>query len=84
VSTLRQRRESTDDKAVRLITTGKLTIIRMDENFVFAHCHGDSDTYVLVYEGGHWHCSCKARTDCSHLRALWLVTVRHKDADHPF
>ncbi len=81
MSTLRQRRESTDEKAARLLTSGKLKVVRMDENFVFAHCHGDSDTYVLVYEGGHWRCSCKAHTDCSHLRALWLVTVKPREAE---
>ena len=70
------RRESTDEKARRLLATGKLRIVRMDSNFIHAECQGEHDTYDLFWKDGHWYCSCPARVDCSHLRALWLVTVK--------
>ncbi len=80
MSTLRQRRESTDEKAARLLTSGNLRITRLDENHVHAEVRGDHETYDVLYFDGRWRCSCPARTDCSHLRALWLVTVNHKEA----
>lgn len=72
-------RESTDEKALRLLREGRLTILRLDEHFIYAQCKGDHETYRLTYADGHWNCSCPARADCSHMRALWLVTVRHGD-----
>lgn len=76
MTTLRQRRESTDDKARRLLTTGKLRIVHKDSSFIHAECQGDTDHYDLFYKDERWYCSCEARVDCSHLRALWLVTVK--------
>lgn len=69
-------KERTDDKARRLLSTGKLRIVRMDKDFIHAECKGDNAVYDLFYKDEHWYCSCPARIDCSHLRALWLVTVK--------
>ncbi len=78
MSTLRQRRESTDEKAARLLTSGNLKVIErtIGPSSIRALCRGDHDTYALGWDGERWHCSCPARTDCAHLRALWLVTVK--------
>ncbi len=77
MSALRQRRESTDEKAARLLTSGKLKIDHVGE-YILATCFGDSGVeYALGWDGERWRCSCPARTDCSHLRALWLVTVKY-------
>ncbi len=79
MSTLRQRRESTDEKAARLLTTGRLTVVLLDDDTIMSECQGDHGTYRQTYFGGRWECSCPARTDCAHLRALWLVTVKPRE-----
>lgn len=61
-------------KAMRLLVTGRLRILRVDSNFISAQCKGDSGAmYELLWKDGLWTCSCPARTDCSHLNALWAV-----------
>jgi len=77
--TTRVRRENKQDKGTRLLTHGRLTVTKVDGDRVVAECRGDSgEVYELGYENGRWNCSCLARTDCSHLSALWRVTVRPK------
>lgn len=64
-------------KASRLLIDGRLLIERVDRLFVKASCRGDSgEVYKLGWDGARWFCNCEARGDCSHLRALWMVTVR--------
>lgn len=73
----RATRESKADKGLRYIKEGRLTVTRVDGDVVRAECRGGSgEVYTLGYENGHWNCSCLARVDCSHLSALWRVTVR--------
>ena len=61
-------------KAMRLLVTGRLRILRVDSNFIAAECKGDRGVmYELLWKDGLWTCSCPARTDCSHLNALWAV-----------
>lgn len=77
----RGTRENKQDKGTRLLTHGRLTVTKVDGDRVVAECRGDSgEVYELGYENGRWSCSCLARTDCSHLSALWRVTVRPKPA----
>lgn len=67
---------ATWEKADRLLLEGRLRIRRVDGNEVVAECRGDSGgVYDLVHYDGRWSCSCPARTDCSHLRALWRVVA---------
>lgn len=73
------------DKARRLLIEGRLTVRHVlhleDEGYlIVADCKGDSGE---VYDLSHnplaktpWACTCPARTTCSHLKALQLVTVR--------
>lgn len=74
-----KKRENKADKGTRLLTHGRLTVTKVDGDRVVAECRGDSgEVYELGFENGRWNCSCPARTDCSHLSALWRCTVRPK------
>ena len=73
-----KKRESKADKGLRYIREGRLTVTRVDGDRVMAECRGTNAIYELGFENGHWTCSCPARYDCSHLSALWRVTVRPK------
>lgn len=71
--------ENTDQKARRLLAEGRLTVLAVNDAAVIARCKGDSgEEYMLGWDKNHmnWICSCKARGKCSHLKALWLVTVK--------
>ena len=79
-------RESADDKARRLLTEGRITIMAVDPDArasVVAEAKGDSGAvYALGFDRSTngWRCTCEAASKfgrrCSHLRALQLVTVR--------
>lgn len=70
------------DKARRLLIEGRLIVekVEVDRGMVYATCRGDSGAvYQLGFDPrgqGEWRCNCKARTECAHLKALKLVTVR--------
>jgi hypothetical protein len=66
------------DKSRRLLVDGRLTVTRVEGNLIVATCRGDSgEVYHLGYDSTlRWHCDCPARTTCSHLKSLMLVTVR--------
>lgn len=72
-------RENAAEKALRLLVEGRLRVTFVHGDVIFAQCRGDSGE---VYAVGHdpagaprWRCTCPARSACSHLRALWLVTA---------
>jgi hypothetical protein len=70
-------RENAATKGRRLLVEGRLLVERVDGNAVRATCRGDSGAvYRLGHDGAGWFCDCAARSTCSHLRALMLVTVR--------
>lgn len=55
---------------------GRVTIVHADEGGVAALVRGDTAmTYRVSHAGGEWRCDCPARTRCSHVQALMLVTV---------
>lgn len=72
-------REDAAAKGRRLLTEGRLTVERLDAGgLIVARCRGDSGAvYSLGFDPikRQWRCTCPARTNCSHLRALQLVTV---------
>lgn len=71
------KRENKADKGTRLLIQGRLTVTKVAGDLVVAECKGDSgEVYELGFSNGHWFCGCLARTDCSHLSALWRCTVR--------
>ena len=71
-------RENAAAKGRRYLTEGRLTVERVDGDLIVASCRGDGETYRLDHDPAQqdWHCTCPARTRCSHLTALMLVTVR--------
>jgi hypothetical protein len=70
-------RESIAAKAVRYVGECRLTIEQVDAGGVRASCRGDGKVYAIAWNPDlGWSCSCPARRDCAHLRAVRLVTVR--------
>lgn len=73
--------ETVEEKALRLIREGRLTIQRVDrdEGWVVAHCRGDTGGYALGWDPivGQFRCTCpEMKGQCSHLYALKLVVER--------
>lgn len=75
-------RENATAKAHRLLAEGRLTVRRLEERitgrYVYATCKGDhGELYDLGFDPStnEWRCNCEARSRCSHLIALQLVTV---------
>ena len=69
-------RENAMTKARRLLGEGRVTIVHADEGGVAALIRGDSAmTYRVTHAGGEWRCDCPARTLCSHVQAVMLVTT---------
>lgn len=74
-------RENAEAKGRRLLTEGRLTVERVGcgDSYVVASCRGDSgEVYDLGFDAraSEWRCTCPAKSKCSHLVALQLVTVR--------
>lgn len=63
-------RENAEEKAVRLLTTGRVTITGASHRFVAGVVRGDHGTYWCGYDRGSWHCECPCLTGCSHVAAL--------------
>ena len=73
---LPRKRNDKRHKALRLLTSGRLRILRKDGELVVAKCKGDHGVeYDLGFDprNRQWRCTCDAKTDCSHLNALWAV-----------
>ena len=69
-------RENAMTKARRLLSEGRVTIVHADEGGVAALVRGDTAmTYRVTHAGGEWRCDCPARTRCSHVQAVMLVTT---------
>lgn len=81
-------RENAHDKARRYLTEGRLELLRVEldrpqmrRDPIFAQCRGDSgEVFRLGYDAAlaEWRCSCSARSECSHIKALKLVTTEPK------
>lgn len=76
-------RESSADKARRLLAEGRLRVLRVGDadapGLIVAECRGDSgEVYALGYDprNKQWRCVCaELRGKCSHIQALQLVTA---------
>lgn len=77
----RGTRENAADKARRLLVEGRVRVTFVSEKswLIRAEVRGDSGQVYVVDHGmsqeARWTCDCPARTDCSHLKAVWLVTA---------
>lgn len=73
-------REGAPEKGRRLLTEGRLNVLRRSGDDIEAEIRGDSgEVYRVGYrpDTTRWYCTCPVRTDaCSHLVALRLVTVK--------
>jgi len=73
-------RESVQEKAFRYLREGRLTIERVDQHggLVVAKCKGETGEWMCGYDVQvkQWRCTCLARGDCAHLRALRSVVAR--------
>ena len=68
--------ESVTAKAGRLLASGAVTVIRVDDDLVDARVRGDSGTYIVRRDPAGWWCSCPVRRpECSHIAAVRLVTT---------
>lgn len=79
-TTRTRRRESTWDKAYRLLSEGKVQVVFVSDGryLIRATVAGDSGSYVVDHgmtRENRWTCSCPARVDCSHMRAVQHVTA---------
>lgn len=74
-----RKRENAKDKGLRLLTSGRLRVLKVDGRTIVAECRGDSGAvYSLGHDptrAPHWRCICPATAACSHLHALWLVVA---------
>jgi len=71
-------RESAETKARRYLTEGRLIVTVVAGDHVTATCRGDGEIHRLEVHGDDRQCSCLARSRCSHLIALGLVTATHR------
>ncbi len=68
-------RETVNDKALRLINTGKVKVRHYDGphagTVIYADVDGDNGTYPVIVEVGESaECGCPATVTCSHILAV--------------
>jgi len=68
-------RESAATKGRRYLTEGRVVIEVVGPGHVSAVIRGEGAIYRTMYSRGAWWCSCPARRDCAHIRALKLVVA---------
>jgi uncharacterized Zn finger protein len=71
-------RENAATKGRRLLVEGRVRVLEVDEyaGVALAEVRGDSSAvYSVSRDERGWHCDCEARTRCSHVVALQLVTA---------
>ena len=69
-------RETSAHKAERLLTSGRVTIVRADGRHIRAIVRGDTEGFhVVEHDAGRWSCDCSALGACSHRLALQLITA---------
>ena len=70
-------RESAEAKGRRYLTEGRLRVLEVDEEAgtALAECRGSGALDVVSRGEEGWRCDCPARSRCSHITALMLVTA---------
>jgi uncharacterized Zn finger protein len=71
-------RETLDEKAGRLLSTGSVRVLELDgRGYGRARVDGDHGRYDVALDGnGRPRCSCPAYGRCSHAQAVALVVPR--------
>lgn len=70
-------RENAATKGRRLLVEGRLRVLEVDEyaGVAMGEVRGDSSgIYIVFRDERGWRCDCPAKTTCSHIVALQLVT----------
>lgn len=68
-------RETAAAKADRLLVSGAVKVVHLDEGTARATVRGDHDLYEVEHQG-RWRCSCPSFGPCSHaIAASKVVTV---------
>lgn len=77
----RGMRENSAAKARRLLIEARVDIVHRDRSKVDAIVRGDSAVAYRVRHsaGAGWSCNCEARSRCSHVQAVALVTLIHRE-----
>jgi hypothetical protein len=70
----RLSRENVETKGRRYLLEGRLIVREVIGDRIRATCRGSGSTWRLGFLNDRWYCECPARTRCSHLVALQLVT----------
>lgn len=74
-------RETANEKAARLLVTGRVEVRHVSDDRIAANVQGDHGDYSTGLHAGGWYCTCQFPWPrCSHLKALKLVTVRTVEA----
>ncbi len=69
-------RETADEKAGRLLVTGRVEVRLVTSEGISAHVRGDHGDYSVGRHAGGWYCTCPCPWPrCSHLLAVKLVTT---------
>ncbi len=78
-------REDVSSRARRLVSSGRVTIRRVETDRVLAEVRGDSGIVrrVVFARGTGWGCSCPARSVCAHTRAVQLVVITDDEHEDP-
>ncbi len=72
-------REDARAKGRRYLAEGRLVIDHLSGDDVSATCRGAGELHSLGHSPSRgWWCSCAARSICSHLAALQLVTITRR------
>jgi hypothetical protein len=70
-------RETIDQKAARLLTTGRVKVRWVTLGHALVVVEGDSGVWRVIYRTGRWRCPCPAWVArCSHRVAAELVVGR--------
>ena len=64
-----------ETKVARLLIDGRVFIRWSTPEIVAAVVRSNGGIYDVRLDRGRWTCPCAARTTCSHLKAVWRVTV---------
>ena len=68
-------RESAQVKGVRLLTEGRVVVEGAGRGFFAAAVRGNGEIHAVTFGRGGWHCTCPARSTCSHLIACWAIAA---------
>lgn len=76
-------RELVADKAKRYLGEGRVIVTAAGNGYVTATVRGDGAIYRTGYRSGAWWCTCPNTHDCSHRRALRLITAPDIERTQP-